>query len=1144
MKKILIPISTLLITGLGHAQTTPSSTENYVYTRTYLSDPSLPNPKTSEAVQYFDGLGRPKQVVNVKASPLGKDVVTPVVYDQFGRQRRDYLPVPQSGTQNGALYTQNPGQVPFPVADATGIYNGEKTYSEKILEDSPLDRVQQQIQVGNDWSGKPVTFDYGANTAGDAVKKYVTSTAWVNVITLSTLSVPGTYGASQLYKNTVTDEDGNKTIEFKNSQGQVILVRKLINETEKADIYYVYNEYGQLAFVLPPLASLPASPDQAALDNLCYQYRYDGKGRLVEKKLPGKGWEYMVYDKADRLVMTQDANMRPSGKWLFTKYDQFSRPVYTGTANIGAQHGRRPIQESLDYYLANGYLAHEERNTSGLNNSGMTVYYTGGVYPFESLYDKILSVNYYDTYPSGSPSSPLQVMGQEVLKQPDLTSPRNTRSLALASYAKNIEDDSWTKSYTWYDTKGRPVGTHSINHLGGYTKTETELDFAGLAKQSKTYHKRLNSDAETIIAETFEYDHQNRLKKHWHKVDSNPQVLLTENTYNELSQLTNKKVGDNLQSIDYQYNIRGWMTRINDPENLNGKLFGYEIRYQNPVNTTLASGRYNGNIAEVNWKTANDGVLRRYNYRYDPLNRLTHAHYREPLSSVPQNNFYNEETAYDLNGNITRLWRNTNNMGTATLIDNLTYNYTGNRLTSVTDASTNYKGYPDVSGNTISYDDNGNMKDQIDKGILQLHYNFLNLPMSVVFDQMYYTRGVWQNVNSRYFYGSDGRKLRKEYRYSENSVYVKKTTDYLDGFQYEEIQNVVPFTLKFVPTSEGYYNFENNKYIYNYTDHLGNVRLSYMNGISGTEIIEENNYYPFGLKHEGYNQLAGNPNYQYKYQGQELQETGFYSFKWRNYMPDVGRFFNIDPLAAKYPYNSTYAFQENKLGMGVELEGLELLKNHTGFFAIHGNAMKVKRAPVSQADSNGKATFTAGDIGLTTKGYNPSGARITDGTTGLRLPKYDGATASEAKMESVRGDDRPTNIWTKTYDKGIDKMSKFSSGVKELVKNGAMLLDIPKAFKSLEENTQASKDIQAINSQAMTMDRAIQYVDQSGIEMNQQTRNDVINYVFDGTLPNPDAGLMPNSLIIQNGTQILRDNKLPIQPLDQQLTTKSRDIQP
>ncbi|ROH98151.1 RHS repeat domain-containing protein [Chryseobacterium daecheongense] len=65
-------------------------------------------------------------------------------------------------------------------------------------------------------------------------------------------------------------------------------------------------------------------------------------------------------------------------------------------------------------------------------------------------------------------------------------------------------------------------------------------------------------------------------------------------------------------------------------------------------------------------------------------------------------------------------------------------------------------------------------------------------------------------------------------------------------------------------------------------------------------MIEENNYYPFGLKHEGYNQLAGNPAYKYKYQGQELQnETGWYSFKWRNYMPEIGRFFNVDPMMYK-----------------------------------------------------------------------------------------------------------------------------------------------------------------------------------------------------------------------------------------------------
>ncbi|MEC3875552.1 hypothetical protein [Chryseobacterium salviniae] len=53
--------------------------------------------------------------------------------------------------------------------------------------------------------------------------------------------------------------------------------------------------------------------------------------------------------------------------------------------------------------------------------------------------------------------------------------------------------------------------------------------------------------------------------------------------------------------------------------------------------------------------------------------------------------------------------------------------------------------------------------------------------------------------------------------------------------------------------------------------------MSYFHNGSGIEVLEENNYYPFGLKHEGYNVLTGNPAYQYKYQSQELQETGFYS---------------------------------------------------------------------------------------------------------------------------------------------------------------------------------------------------------------------------------------------------------------------------
>lgn len=102
-----------------------------------------------------------------------------------------------------------------------------------------------------------------------------------------------------------------------------------------------------------------------------------------------------------------------------------------------------------------------------------------------------------------------------------------------------------------------------------------------------------------------------------------------------------------------------------------------------------------------------------------------------------------------------------------------------------------------------------------------------------------------------------------------------------------------------------------NKYIYNYSDHLGNVRLSYMHNGSSIEVLEESNYYPFGLKHEGYNGLAGNLSYQYKYNGKELQETGMYDYGARFYMPDIGRWGILDPLAEQMRRHSPYNYAFN-----------------------------------------------------------------------------------------------------------------------------------------------------------------------------------------------------------------------------------------
>ncbi|MDQ0783432.1 DUF6443 domain-containing protein [Chryseobacterium sp. W4I1] len=915
MKKIIIPIGLLLITHSAYAQLTQE--ENYIQSKTYLDYNGTTPTKISETVQYFDGLGRPKQIVGVKASPLGRDVVNHIEYDGFGRQTKDFLPIPQSSTQNGAIF-------PTPLGNAPAIYGGEKIYAEKVLENSPLDRIQQQIQVGTAWANKPVTFQYDTNAQYE-VYKFTTNTSWVNNATSSAL-VLEYFPPNQLYKNTVTDEDGNITIEFKNGQGQAVMVRKF-DGTYYTDTYYVYNEYDQLAFVIPPKA-LQGPITDTVLNDLCYQYRYDGRGRLVEKKLPGKGWEYMLYDKQDRLVATQDTILKEKGQWLYTKYDQFGRVAITG---IGTGYQRSVEQSEIDALGSNNVI----RVATAFNRQGMDVYYGNQdvTYPNSTKWVKILTLNYYDTYPpySFNPSFPSTIQDEPVLTDTPADG-RSTKGLPVMSLVKNIEDDNWTKNYTYYDTKGRSIGTHSINHLGGYTKTESKLDFSGVPQIAVTRHKRLATDNERVITENFTYDHQNRLLTHTHQIGSNPVEYLAQNKYNELSQLESKKVGgiaiaSPLQTIDYKYNIRGWMTQINDPVNLNGKLFGYELRYHNPVNTTFAMAKYNGNIAEVDWKTSNDGVLKKYSYNYDKLNRLKFGHYSEPNSTVPLEDHFGESIEYDLNGNITRLYRNAKNTtnGMAMQIDNLTYNYAGNRLLNVTDASQNYSGYVG-GGNTIGYDLNGNMTNHVDKEITNIQYNFLNLPSILTKNN---NTSPFGGIIS-HLYGADGRKLKKVYSYYKkdwqgNTNLALTTTDYLDSFQYvlEGIGfgciDCPPPTpdLQFVPTSEGYFDFVKNKYIYNYTDHLGNVRLSYFNNGSNTAVLEENNYYPFGLKHEGYNALTGNPAYKYQYNGKELQqETGMYDYGARMYMPDLGRWGVVDPLAEvnrawspyRYAYNNPIRF--------------------------------------------------------------------------------------------------------------------------------------------------------------------------------------------------------------------------------------------
>ncbi|QQV03155.1 MULTISPECIES: RHS repeat domain-containing protein [Chryseobacterium] len=332
----------------------------------------------------------------------------------------------------------------------------------------------------------------------------------------------------------------------------------------------------------------------------------------------------------------------------------------------------------------------------------------------------------------------------------------------------------------------------------------------------------------------------------------------------------------------------------------------------------------------MTWKSSGDGVLKRYSYQYDAYNRLVSAIYQEPESFVPQNGFYNESMSYDANGNITGLKRNQKGYtGTVEEIDELVYSYpNGNRLASVVDLKNNYGGYPETSGNIISYDDNGSMTSHIDKGILEIKYNILDIPSYVKFNNYVRrtTGDVYQNMS--YSYRADGVKVKKVHHYfsGRNRVDTFGITDYVDGFQYDNEQFGLTgqSVLKFFSTSEGYFDYVNNRYIYHYNDHLGNVRVSFAREGNTAVIVQQNDYYAFGLKHSG--GLSGNGSYKYEYNGKELQEElGMYDYGARFYMPDIGRWGVIDPLAESYRRHSPYHYAVNNPMRFIDPDGRSAL---------------------------------------------------------------------------------------------------------------------------------------------------------------------------------------------------------------------------
>lgn len=842
--------------------------QNYVMSRTYTQA----NGSDSRVnIDYFDGLGRLSNSVRVGASPSGLDIVTRQDYDSFGRRSREWLPR-VSGYSNGKYLMPKEFE-----SLSSDIYNHDThPYSMPVYESSPLNRVVEQYGPGQDWysKGASVSTAYKANVAGNAVlncKLYVVGGTSQN----PTLLQSGNYATGELYVTEVKDEDGNTTYEFKDKLERVVLIRQM-KENVAHDTYHVYDDFGNLCFVLPPRIQ-DEGITQSKLDELAYQYRYDARNRQIAKKLPGAGWIYYVYDKADRLIFSQDSLQRQKGEWMFTLPDAFGRVVVMGLC-------KNPVN------VTNKFVKVTYSSTGGYKGYYILI---DGFTRAVGTSPVILSANYYDNYDfRGASASGIPSEGTEYNAEPgygvqyaggaqDLL----TGTLTAQLNADGTPSSTYLYSVMYYDNRGRVIQTKSNNSLAeGIEQEYLAYDFVGNVTQRKHMHQAAGKIPQIEIYK-YEYDHEGRLLTTTHQLNDGVKIKLADNEYDELGRLKSNQCNGqpNLQT-DYMYNVRSWIKSINNP------LFSQNVYYTSGIGKAC----YNGNISSMNWKTNADSDVRGYRFEYDELSRLTNAVYGEGLSLAANPDRFSEQvTSYDKNGNILGLKRYgqfyADSYG---LIDHLSFTLNGNQLKSVTDTATlstwgdgfDFKDDANLSIE-YSYDANGNLMKDLNKKIVDIQYNCLNLPCRVSFE----------NGNSiSYLYSADGTKLRTNHTIAGNTT----VTDYCGNVVYE---NGTPQMLL---TEAGYVSLTDGKYHYYLTDHQGNNRVvADQNG----KTEEVNDYYPFG----GLMSSSFSPVQPYKYNGKELDRKGgldWYDYGARMYDAALGRWHTVDPLSEQYYWNTPYSY--------------------------------------------------------------------------------------------------------------------------------------------------------------------------------------------------------------------------------------------
>ncbi|WP_435370470.1 DUF6443 domain-containing protein, partial [Bacteroides caecimuris] len=438
-------------------------------------------------------------------------------------------------------------------------------YSLTVYDGSALNEVVEEYGPGKSW-----------HTTGHSVKndRMTNSSRSVRIYQAETddnLRVAGTYAEQTLDAVRTTDEDGNVTYEFKDKTGRVLLSRQM-NGDEAHDTYTVYDNYGNVRFVLPPPAadSLTAVQSYAdshpVLQKYAYIYRYDKHNRCIYKKFPGCDPVYTVYDAADRPVFTQDGEQRERNEWSFSIPDGFGRVVLSGICKNQPTYGAESTP--LDTVVVKAVWSNEENPLKGYRLEGITL-----------SSPTVLSVSYYDTY--------------DFLGKNGIPDDATTAYSETSGYGKRYGDDckgqqtgSWTARFTgreltgfiysalYYDDRYRVIQRKGNNEWNGTESVYTAYNFEGSPTQEK---RVLAVPGQSPLTEvhTYTYDLANRLLKSVYQLNDNAPITLVDNVYDEVGRLlVDKRNGASELRTSYRYNLRSWLKGVSSP------LFSQTLNYQ------------------------------------------------------------------------------------------------------------------------------------------------------------------------------------------------------------------------------------------------------------------------------------------------------------------------------------------------------------------------------------------------------------------------------------------------------------------------------------------------------------------------------------------------------------------------------------